>query len=105
MTDDPATPPPASDFAPAHPPGEGDGPGHGPFLPADDPNWLLLWTLHTPDSWARAITIELLRKAQSSVHFETGAVVGVTRIDSRLWVRLQFRGEDGELGEEFKLTI
>jgi hypothetical protein len=31
--------------------------------------------------------------------------VGVTRIDSRLWVRLQFRGEDGELGEEFKLTI
>jgi hypothetical protein len=88
MTGDPATSAPTPGFKPSGP-----------------PEWLLLWTLHTPDSWARAIATELLRKAQSSPSFETRAVVGMMRSEGRLWVRLQFRGEDGEFGEEFKLTI
>jgi hypothetical protein len=95
MTGDPATPPPASDF----------GPGHGPFLPADSLNAELLWTLHTPDSWARAITTRLLREAQASESFETEAIVGMTRYGGRLRVGLRFRRGGGEFGEGFKLTI
>jgi hypothetical protein len=100
MTGDPATPPPASDV----------GPGHGPFLPADSLNEGLLWTLHTPDSWARAITAAILERAQGVAPFQTGAVMEMTRHGDRVRVSLRFAsfGPDGgavDFVPVFQLTI
>ena len=90
MTGDPATPAPA--------------PG---FKPADSLNEELLWTLHSPDSWARAIATGLVHLAEGRPKLETGAIVRMEEWHGgRLRVRLRFYGEGGgEFGEEFKLTI
>jgi hypothetical protein len=99
MSGDSATPPPTSGAASAEP----------GFEAAYTLNQELLWTLHSPDSWARAITAALFQRARGVDGFQTGAAMEMTLHEGRVRVSLRFAslGQDSavDFSEVFVLTI